>query len=173
MHRQEWETPAGSVPSRRLRAARPRAANLIPTLRAAVVWALAGATTGTGRRRVPQPRADTAGMAATRMAWVEDPRTLLLRVRNSICGSRSLVAHHPAHIRAGVTATTADIADHPAMAERVPLPVTAGVGTRPAVVADMHRAVVVADMRRVAAVVGIPAEAAVEVTPEAVDIAEV
>lgn len=59
------------------------------------------------------------------------------------------------------------------MAERVPLPVTAGVGTRPAVVADMHRAVVVADMRRVAAVVGIPAEAAVEVTPEAVDIAEV
>lgn len=68
MHRQEWETPAGSVPSRRLRAARPRVANPILTLRAVAVRALAGATTGTARRRVPRSHAVTVGMAVTQMA---------------------------------------------------------------------------------------------------------
>ena len=86
LHRLEPRTAADSVLSlrpraRRHRVARSRVANPIRTRRAET--AVAAATTGTVRRRVPRSSAVTAGMAVTRMEWAVDPlRILLLRVRS-------------------------------------------------------------------------------------------
>jgi hypothetical protein len=121
-------------------------------------------------------------MAATRMACHVADRPI--RVRSLTCGSRSRVARPLAHIRAAATATTVEVAERPVTADRVPLQVTAvDVRRVTEVAADMHRATAVADMRPAAVVVAgmLPAEVAAvdipavaaEVTPAAVDIAEI